>query len=110
MLACPTENLNAEALSKRRAQCGMSVCCRMPGRMGLADVERMHGVVAFCGFSILGQRPQASIKSPEQRAKSRLPRGATSAERLAITKIATLDRIHFSIMRCAHDASFAILP
>ena len=33
-----------------------------------------------------------------------------AAERLDITKIATLDRRHFSIMRPAHTHSFELLP
>ncbi len=86
-------------------------------RLGAEAEVRFLGDFAEGLFSVEPVHPSDWLRIAELTAKYRdLPLGmadasvVTAAERLGVTKVATLDRRHFSVVRPHHIDAFEILP
>ncbi|MHB1931250.1 MAG: type II toxin-antitoxin system VapC family toxin [Acidimicrobiales bacterium] len=86
-------------------------------RLGTDPEVRFLGDLASGSFSIEPVRAADWLRIAELVARYRdLPLGTvdasvvTTAERLGITEIATVDRLHFTVVRPEHVDAFTLLP
>jgi predicted nucleic acid-binding protein len=86
-------------------------------RLGWEAEVRFLGDLAGGNFTLEPLHPADAVRMAELVARYRdLPLGTVdasvvaAAERLTVSKIATTDRRHFSIVRPAHTDAFELLP
>lgn len=86
-------------------------------RLGVDAEVRFIGDIAAGEFKIEGVNAGDWLRIAELVAQYRdLPLGTvdasvvTAAERLELTRIATLDRRHFAVVRPAHTTAFELVP
>lgn len=86
-------------------------------RLGTTPEVRFLGDLAAGAFTVEPVAPADWLRIAELVARYRdLPLGTvdasvvTTAERLGVTDIATVDRRHFSVVRPDHVAAFTLLP
>lgn len=86
-------------------------------RLGTEPEVRFLGDLADGAFSVEPVAPEDWLRIAELVARYRnLPLGTvdasviTTAERLGISDIATVDRRHFTVVRPNHVAAFTLLP